>query len=569
MHALVRKTLLAGLTGALTVSAAWAGVGLVPVPAADEAARAVPGVVGAAPAVAGAKDPVRLPVPTGAGETQTVGKAGPLRALEPGEMYVGAARTNLLPDEKAAAAVGGRWEKDRSKCLVLDPVFAERLASNTAGEADHLASAGSPWPENPDCLYMGGYGLGPMNPITSFDPELGLWVRAIALGDGKDLTVLTVIDAEGYLWDYANKCDDCGTKAIGEALAADPELKARGMKADSLNLHATHSHTSLDLLGGWGFVPDWYMTQVTARIKETVRQAVLTMEPATLQVGKVDARRNNSERRGTYRSAEESELSWLRAVGKGDKTIATLGAFAAHPVTQDTDKGVAHADWPGYFAKAAEDRFGGIAMHMMTGLGNVTGARGRGKDADGHALQNSTGDALVALIPGSGKVVRDPDLRVASTTWRQPVTNAPLDALGTPGFFDRQFDLQPATVRVGKNPDEAPCVSAAPQSVELPARAMKIGDDVVMTTGPGELFSNLTNTIKEKSPDQVVFPFAQTNDSLGYMPQSFELNPVGQQGLGFAAGGYVFVNYEDSYAIDRCVGDMALETTLALVSGLK
>ena len=90
-----------------------------------------------------------------------------------------------------------------------------------------------------------------------------------------------------------------------------------------------------------------------------------------------------------------------------------------------------------------------------------------------------------------------------------------------------------------------------------------------MTTGPGELFSNATNTIKEKSPDQVVFPFAQTNDSLGYMPQSFELNPVGQQGLGFAAGGYVFVNYEDSYAVDRCVGDMALETTLSLVSGLK
>ena len=99
--------------------------------------------------------------------------------------------------------------------------------------------------------------------------------------------------------------------------------------------------------------------------------------------------------------------------------------------------------------------------------------------------------------------------------------------------------------------------------------AVRSGDDVVLTTGPGELFSNLTNTLKEKSPDQVVFPLAQTNDSLGYMPQSFELSPVGQQGLGFVAGGAVFVNYEDSYAIDRCVGDMALETTLGLVSSLR
>ncbi|MEO6204583.1 MAG: hypothetical protein ABIO67_04265 [Mycobacteriales bacterium] len=66
-----------------------------------------------------------------------------------------------------------------------------------------------------------------------------------------------------------------------------------------------------------------------------------------------------------------------------------------------------------------------------------------------------------------------------------------------------------------------------------------------------------------------MFPLAQTNDSLGYMPQSFEINPVGQQGLGFVAGGYVFVNYEDSYAIDRCVGDNVLETTLSALSALK
>ena len=62
---------------------------------------------------------------------------------------------------------------------------------------------------------------------------------------------------------------------------------------------------------------------------------------------------------------------------------------------------------------------------------------------------------------------------------------------------------------------------------------------------------------------------AQSNDALGYMPQSFELNPVGQQGLGFAAGGYLFVNYEDSYAIDRCTGDMVLEKTLEIMETVK
>ena len=48
------------------------------------------------------------------------------------------------------------------------------------------------------------------------------------------------------------------------------------------------------------------------------------------------------------------------------------------------------------------------------------------------------------------------------------------------------------------------------------------------------------------------------------MPQSFELHPVGQQGLGFFAGGFLFVNYEDSYAVDRCLGDKVLEETIRL-----
>ena len=568
MRNLVRSTLLAGLTGTLLVSVAWAGVGLAPVP------EPVTDASGAASVLD------RLAEEDGKGTAPAAG--GQLATLSEGQLLVGAAKTSLAPrpEDMQADFPGARWEQNAELCKPLAPEYIQRLLTETATEVDHLASAGSPWPENPNCLYMGGYGLGPMNPITSFDTELGLWVRSLAIRDDKDLVVLSVIDGEGWLWDYANKCEDCGIKQIGEALAADTELAALGMKPESFNLHATHSHTSMDFLGGWGFVPDWYMAQATATIKQTVKDAVLAMEPALLEVGKVDARKHNGERRDTYRSAEEAELTWLRAVAAGDggktkksdtpRVIATLGAFAAHPVTEDESAGVAHPDWPGWFAKAAEDRFGGVGMHFMTGLGNVTGAKNHRINEDG-SVRPSTGEDLVGLIAevGQGRLVDQTDVRMAATTWQQPVTNAPLDALGTPGFFDRQFDPSPASVTTGKSPDTAPCTSAAPQSVELPARAIKIGDDVVITTGPGELFSNLTNTIKEKSPDQVVFPLAQINDSLGYMPQSFELHPVGQQGLGFAAGGAVFVNYEDSYAIDRCVGDMVLETTLGLVSGLK
>ena len=580
MRTQVRSVVLAAATGALIVGAGWAGVGLTPV---ATTGAPLPTPVPALPGVPA------LPDTTGIGGNASVAA---LTAPGAGRILAGAAKTNLAPrpdDMKTKGFPDAYWETDRSACTKVAPEQIQKMLTQTQTELDHLAAAGSPWPENPNCIYQGGFSIGPVNPVSSFDTEYGIWVRSVALSDGTDTLILTVVDGEGWLWDYASKCDDCGAKQIAAALADDPELKALGVKAESHVLHATHTHAGPEFIGGWGFVPDWYMAQVTESIKATAKEAVLTMVPAVLEAGEQDARAHNNERRDTYRSAEEQQVSWLRAVAvetttaspspsptKGGgkpqpsptatptptapKVIATVGAFAGHPVTVGTNNGVAHPDWVGVFEKRLEDRFGGIGMHFMTGLGNMSTSGG-----------TMAGQRIADLLPavGAGRVVDDTDLVVAQDTWAQPVTNVPLDALGTPGFFDRQFDNAPATLRTGKSPDTAPCVSASAQSVELPVTAARIGNDLVITAAPGEVFSNLTNTIKEKNAGRITLPLAQSNDALGYMPQSFELHPVGQQGLGFVAGGAVFVNYEDSYAVDRCIGDMVLETTLALLDTIK
>ena len=160
------------------------------------------------------------------------------------------------------------------------------------------------------------------------------------------------------------------------------------------------------------------------------------------------------------------------------------------------------------------------------------------------------------------------DVRSTATIWQQPVTNAPLNALGLPGFFDRTFVPTPATIRTGKTPETAPCLSASPTSVELQASAIRIGEDFALSAAPGEVFANLTNTVKERSPALVTMPLGQANDALGYMPQQFELNEANMQGAGFVAGGVLVVNYEDSYAVDRCTGDMVLESTIAMLGEL-
>jgi hypothetical protein len=540
---LLRSAVAGVLIGATLVAGAWAGVVANP---RDDLPDEVDGALGAVTDLLGGGSP-ETAAPTGSGAPRSALPAG-LRA--------GAAKASITPRPQD---YGGTWETDLGACRTLDPGILERLGADPE-DLVHLVDTGSPWPENPDCIYQGGFGIGPMNPVSAFDTELGLWVRSIALGDGTDTIVLTVIDGEGWLWDYASKCGDCGAKQLGEDLGAELGIDPAGIV-----IATTHSHAAPDFIGGWGFVPDWYMRQVTETIRSTVRAAVRSMEPAVVEVGEVEARAFNRERRDTYRSAETQQLAWLRAyvpgsrTGKGATTpprvIATLGAYAAHPVTKGNNGGVAHPDWPGAFERELEDRFGGVGLHFMTGLGNMSPA-------------GDTAHRLASRIPtvGAGTAVARPDVKAVRSTWRQPATNVPLSALGQAGFFDRRFDHIPASVSVGKS-ENAPCVSASPASVEVAAGLLRLGDDLAISTGPGELFSNLTNTIIEASPARVTMPLSQANDALGYMPQSFELNPVGQQGLGFVAGGYLVVNYEDSYAIDRCFGDMALETTLRLLRG--
>ncbi len=453
------------------------------------------------------------------------------------EVRAGAAKTSIEPRPDD---YGGTWETEG--CAIA--------GDDITSAGDHVADFRSTWPENPNCLYMGGFGIGPANPIVDWDQEYGLWVRSFALGSGDQAVVLTIIDGAYYLGDYASFCETCGAFEIAETMG--DEL---GLDPASFVLAASHSHTSPDFIGAWGGVPDWYFQQVEEAIRSTIREAVTSMEPATIEFGEELARDHNRDRRGTYRSGETQTLTWLRALAADGDTIATLAGYAAHPTTLGTNDGVAHPDWVGLFEQRLEERFGGVGLHFMTGLGNHSTAGG-----------TEMGVTLADMIPavGEASTFDRADVVVRQRFFDQPVTNAGLLGLGVPQFFDRPIQILPAAVAEGKA-DEAPCVSTSPLSIRTAASALAVGP-LTFTAGPGELFSNLTNTIKEKGSPQVVFPLAIANDGLGYIMQEFEMDPVANQLVGFA--GLPFFEYEEAYMLDRCVGDMVLETTLDLLDEL-
>ncbi|HVL80968.1 MAG TPA: hypothetical protein VM840_05185, partial [Actinomycetota bacterium] len=391
----VRHVLTVFVSSMLVVGAAWAGIGLAPVPGADPGATlAVGNAVPVSLADAG----------VGTGE-----------ALGADEALVGAAKVSIKPQPDAAE--GEVWQ--REGCAVI---------TNPQSSADHVADfSGGPWAENPNCIYMGGYGIGPTNPVRTWDDEddggYGLWSRSVAVSRGGQLVVLTILDAVYYFGEYRTMCPGCGAFDLANDLAED--YAALGATPSSFVFASTHSHTAPDFIGGWGGVPRWYHEQVAEAMKRSVADALASMRPATIVAGETLARAFNSERRDNYRSAEDPTLAWFRALDRDQQTIATVGAYAAHAVSVSAGAGKAHADYPAVFARRAEDRFGGVGMVFQAGLGNMSPRSGppiAGKpDAPNWERQ---GYGLADAIPATGgTLVTSPDVRVRSEFWDQPVTN--------------------------------------------------------------------------------------------------------------------------------------------------
>ena len=526
MSRVARTIVVSFLIGALSISAAWAGAALAP---ARLSGRANAESVSQAAVAA-------------------LGKFGPDQRV-----LAGGSKVSIAPQP----GEGDVWKTEGCYTITGGPY--EQTVT-------HMPDLRSPWPEDPNCLYMGGYGIGPSNPIKGVDPEYGLYVRSVAVGDGTDTVVLTIIDGTSYFGDYNKFCDDCGAFELARELGT--EL---GIDPSGFFIASTHSHTAPDFIGGWGGVPQWYMDQVADAVRTSVRQAVGGMRPAVLEAGDELGRQFGGERRDFYRSAEDATLTWFRAleVNPGGeltgKTLVTVGSFAAHPVTADEGPGIADADYPGVFAARVEKRFGGTGAFFMSGLGNIS--------PRGDKL--TMGNGLANLIPpvGQGMLVSGNDVKSAQAFWDQPVTNSGLTALGTPGFFDRPFAQTPASIEAGKNASR-PCRSASPISVNTAVSAAKVGN-LWLTGAPGETFSNLSATLKERNPGGVVLPMAQVNDGLGYIMQSFETDHAGRQAVGFVGSADLQVHeqglaeYEDAYSMDACFGDKALETTISLLGGLE
>lgn len=590
-----KKLVASFVTGLCMVGAAWAGVGLAPT-----------GSNGTAPGLPVASPEARKSL--AALTTDADGGFPDLSALQPltnGEFLVGATMTSLAPDPS-------KWQTEG--CIQMDQSALEHASDHLEGyTADATPAVPPGWPKSPDCVYMGGYGVpGPARAATGVDPYAGVGVRTLAISNGTETVVWQMLDMVAYFNTYRDDlCGDCGILDIRKAIAT----RTGGKVAfENVAIGSSHTHGGADGYGVWGGLPDWYRTQLRDGIIASAAEALRSMRPATIEIGSVEARAFNNERRDLYDSTADYGAVWLQARelvvpdedGKAKKkdpapaeppVVATLVNYAAHPVVLGDDNTLLHGDWPATASKALGDELGGVGLVFEGGLGNVSPSRpSEGKvDLTGDGAYDDydkvieMGDDFAAFMEGDiergGAVLRSNEIKTAGVDVEHPVTNWAETGLGIANLLDREFmpnsdgGTPPLAGQWGAG-DAAPekkCSAAGPTGVRTQVSGFRVGD-LTVVTGPGELFSNMTEVVKSKARRGALnggqtMVFAQTQDSLGYIIQSFEVDPLGgvpsyvpkQSGLPV---GQTHGEYEETFMLDRCFGDHVLQAQLDVVGRL-
>ena len=210
-------------------------------------------------------------------------------------------------------------------------------------------------------------------------------MRSIAIGDGTDTIVLTDHRRRGLALGLRHQVRRLRRQAARRGASA-PSSASTRPASSSPRPTATPSP---DFIGGWGFVPDWYMTQVTDTIKhDRARGGRARWSPPSSRSARCRPAPLNSERRDTYRSAEEQQAALaagLRARPRRRQPARDRSRRSAPtPPTRRPRAPTAASPTPTGSARSSsglEERFGGIGLHFMTGLGNMSAAGDTGHGA--------------------------------------------------------------------------------------------------------------------------------------------------------------------------------------------
>ncbi len=211
--------------------------------------------------------------------------------------------------------------------------------------------------------FLGGYLRFPAQEATGVIDEL--WVRAVVLDDnsGRGAVAFAWIDTVGLM--------NNDVKAIREKLS---DIIGEGGLI-SVNVGATHNHSSIDTQGLWGNIPktgrdEGYMNSVIEKTAAAIRTAYETRSEGQLYYGSKNAPSFFSD--GRAPRSLDTNIHLLRFVPDDSaKREIYISNFGAHPVHVDYFETAISADFPYYADKSVNEKYNADFIFIQGAVGGA------------------------------------------------------------------------------------------------------------------------------------------------------------------------------------------------------
>lgn len=395
-------------------------------------------------------------------------------------------------------------------------------------------------------IRMGGYAArqGPATGVH--DP---LFVRVLALQDGEREGVLAVLDLLSL--------DRKTSERLCEEIA-----RSAGIRPDALTLACTHTHSGPQPPTPRASPSDEeYLETLAANIAKAVSQARARRRPGPVKHARGRVEGIAADRRLQDKATSAGELDVLLI---GDTLLV---CFACHPTVLGSGNREISADFPGATVSYAERRLGLNCMFVQGAAGNLSTRLTRQKqDFDEvERLGEKLGCAVEDLVARAREVPPD-GLDAASDTLALTLRDLPSPEQAREKVAARKRHLarmsrsDAAKLRASQTAlegaliEEALVECAATMGDLCPISAVRVGGAAFVTV-PGELFSDLGDRIRERSPFYPTCIIGYAGGYVGYLP---------------GAAGYDPESYESSATpFVPEAGDLVAEEALRLLNMLK
>lgn len=253
-----------------------------------------------------------------------------------------------------------------------------------------------------------------------------------------------------------------------------------------------------------------YMMMVEQKLIDGVLEARKNLEPARLGVGwgfsqaNINRRAIDVDGKATIGlnpdGAVDRRIGILRIDKNDGSPLALIANYPIHGTVLGSENLEISGDAPGIVSEYVEEKIGAPVLFVNGAAGNMAPIYSVYPDPkSGHLSQFRVllGDKILEAnqkIESSNSV----KLFVGSSTVETPRK----PGLGWPSDLNKYTK----TTKTGIN------------MVRLPVRFLKINEDIAIWSAPVELFCEVSNAVRERSPFPYTFYFGYTNGWFGYLP---------------------------------------------------